>query len=90
LRSLEGEPVFALGDTREFSRVGQHFIAGVLTGMCELTLLFAPNINSYKRYVAGSCAPTAIRWGGTSVPAPSAPWAMQRRYASRTAYPAGM
>lgn len=63
LRSGEDQPVFALGDTSELSPVGEHFIAGVLGGMCELALLFAPNINSYKRYVAGSFAPTAIRWG---------------------------
>jgi glutamine synthetase len=63
LRSLEDKPLFARGDTSEFSPVGEHFIAGVLAGMCELTLLFAPNINSYKRYVAGSFAPTTIRWG---------------------------
>jgi glutamine synthetase len=31
--------------------------------MRELTLLFAPNINSYKRYQAGTFAPTAIKWG---------------------------
>ena len=31
--------------------------------MREMALLFAPNINSYKRYVPGSFAPTAIRWG---------------------------
>ena len=29
----------------------------------ELTLLLAPNINSYKRYAPGSFAPTAIAWG---------------------------
>src|SRR5262249_42473010 len=29
----------------------------------ELTLCYAPNINSYKRYQAGSFAPTAVRWG---------------------------
>jgi glutamine synthetase len=31
--------------------------------MRELTLFFAPNINSYKRYVPGSFAPTAVCWG---------------------------
>ena len=31
--------------------------------MCEFTLLYAPNINSYKRFQAGSFAPTAIAWG---------------------------
>ena len=31
--------------------------------MRELTLFYAPNINSYKRYVPGSFAPTAVKWG---------------------------
>jgi glutamine synthetase len=31
--------------------------------MREFTLFFAPNINSYKRYVDGSFAPTAVAWG---------------------------
>ena len=38
-------------------------LAGLLATMRELTLLFAPNINSYKRYQPGSFAPTALRWG---------------------------
>jgi glutamine synthetase len=29
----------------------------------ELTYFFAPNINSYKRFVSGSFAPTTIAWG---------------------------
>ena len=29
----------------------------------ELTLLHAPNVNSYKRYAEGSFAPTAVAWG---------------------------
>jgi glutamine synthetase len=45
------------------SDVGRSFIAGQLKYLRELSLLFAPNINSYKRYVPGSFAPTAIRWG---------------------------
>jgi glutamine synthetase len=31
--------------------------------MEELTYFFAPNINSYKRFVPGSFAPTGIAWG---------------------------
>ena len=42
---------------------GRSFVAGQIAHMKDLTLLFAPNINSYKRYVAGSFAPTAIKWG---------------------------
>jgi glutamine synthetase len=39
------------------------FLAGQLAGLRELTLMLAPNINSYKRYTEGSFAPTAIAWG---------------------------
>jgi len=66
LCTADGEPVFAgdgEGDRAGFSPVLEHFLAGQLAGMRELTLLFAPNINSYKRYVPGSFAPTAVRWG---------------------------
>ena len=31
--------------------------------MHDFTLLYAPNVNSYKRFAAGSFAPTAIAWG---------------------------
>ena len=39
------------------------FVAGQLACLQELTLFLAPNINSYKRYVEGSFAPTAVAWG---------------------------
>jgi glutamine synthetase len=39
------------------------FLAGQLAFARELTLLLAPNINSYKRFSAGSFAPTTIAWG---------------------------
>jgi glutamine synthetase len=39
------------------------FVAGQLACMRELTLFFAPNINSYKRFAEGSFAPTAVAWG---------------------------
>jgi glutamine synthetase len=45
------------------SKLFRHFLAGQLAAMRELTLFSAPNVNSYKRYVAGSFAPTAIAWG---------------------------
>jgi glutamine synthetase len=48
-----------------FARDGgvfESFLAGQLACLRELTLLLAPNINSYKRYVPGSFAPTAIAW----------------------------
>jgi glutamine synthetase len=36
------------------------FLAGQLACLRELTLLLAPHVNSYKRYAAGSFAPTAV------------------------------
>ena len=39
------------------------FVAGQLATLRELTLFYAPNINSYKRFVDGSFAPTAVAWG---------------------------
>ncbi|MDQ3102557.1 MAG: glutamine synthetase family protein [Actinomycetota bacterium] len=39
------------------------FLAGQLACMREMTLMFAPYVNSYKRFVPGSFAPTAVAWG---------------------------
>ncbi|HEY0474823.1 MAG TPA: glutamine synthetase, partial [Kribbella sp.] len=41
----------------------EQFIAGQLACLPEFTYLLAPNINSYKRFVPGSFAPTAVAWG---------------------------
>lgn len=41
----------------------EHFLAGQLACLAEFALLLAPTVNSYKRYVPGSFAPTAIAWG---------------------------
>jgi glutamine synthetase len=53
-----GGNVFA-DDEQTFHR----FVAGQLACLRELTLFFAPHVNSYKRYVPGSFAPTAVAWG---------------------------
>jgi glutamine synthetase len=39
------------------------FLAGQLACLRELTLMLAPNVNSYKRYAATSFAPTTVAWG---------------------------
>ena len=64
-RGLNDELVMADDKDKEhgLSEVGKQFIAGQIKHLRELSLLFAPNINSYKRFVPGSFAPTAIRWG---------------------------
>jgi glutamine synthetase len=62
LRDGADAPVLA-GPSDDLSTVGEHFLAGQLAGLRELTLLFAPNINSYKRFARGSFAPTSVAWG---------------------------
>ena len=61
LRGTDGIAVFA--DDTGMSAMFAHFIAGLLATLREFTLFYAPNINSYKRFVDGSFAPTAIAWG---------------------------
>ncbi|MEX2211520.1 MAG: glutamine synthetase, partial [Gaiellaceae bacterium] len=50
----------AFGDDAElFDR----FLAGWIAAARELAVFLAPNVNSYKRYAAGSWAPTTLAWG---------------------------
>jgi glutamine synthetase len=63
LRDTDGTPVMAGDRSHGFSRTMEHFLAGQLACLAEFSLLLAPTVNSYKRYVPGSFAPTAIAWG---------------------------
>jgi glutamine synthetase len=53
-----GENAFA-GESDVF----RSYLAGHIACSRELALFFAPNVNSYKRYTAGSWAPTTLAWG---------------------------
>jgi len=61
--AADDAPVMAGDGTHGFSPLMEHFLAGQQAAIRELTLFYAPNINSYKRYAAGSFAPTAVAWG---------------------------
>ena len=63
LRDGKDQPVFAGDKDHGFSDVFEHFLAGQVAYARELALFLAPNINSYKRFVEGSFAPTAMLWG---------------------------
>jgi glutamine synthetase len=52
------ESAFA-GETAEF----QGWLAGQIACSAELAVFLAPNVNSYKRFAAGSWAPTTLAWG---------------------------
>ncbi|OMC20850.1 glutamine synthetase family protein [Mycobacterium sp. SP-6446] len=60
----KGKAVFADDSgPHGMSSTFRSFVAGQLATLRELTLFFAPNINSYKRFADGSFAPTALAWG---------------------------
>lgn len=63
LRGADGKIVFWDDTTGARTALYDSFVAGVLATMTDFTLLYAPNINSYKRFADGSFAPTAIAWG---------------------------
>ena len=58
----QGNNVFSLAEGAASPLFGQ-FIAGLQTWGPELMLMFAPNVNAYRRYVSGSQAPTNLQWG---------------------------
>ena len=41
----------------------RHAVAGLLATMSDCTLLFAPHVNSYRRYIPGTLAPNNVSWG---------------------------
>jgi glutamine synthetase len=45
------------------SKVFERFLAGQIACSKELAVFLAPTVNSYKRYAAGSWAPTTLAWG---------------------------
>src|SRR5262249_55155951 len=59
----DGAAVMAGHGPAHLSPLGESVLAGLLATMRDFSLLYAPNINSYKRYQPGSFAPTTLRWG---------------------------
>ncbi|MET3601971.1 glutamine synthetase family protein [Martelella mangrovi] len=44
------------------SKLMEHYVAGLLAHSSEITYFLAPYINSYKRFMAGTFAPTKAIW----------------------------
>ncbi|MEU6456105.1 glutamine synthetase family protein [Streptomyces sp. NPDC047065] len=63
LADEDGAAVMAGDQEGGMSEVMRHFLAGQLVALREFSLLYAPHINSYKRFQPGSFAPTAVAWG---------------------------
>lgn len=64
LWSADGKtPVFFDADGEHgMSEVMKHYMAGLLAHASEITYFLAPYINSYKRFMAGTFAPTKAIW----------------------------
>ena len=62
--AASGDPLMAdPSHPTGLSPVGRRFLAGQLHAARELAWCAAPTLNSYRRYVPGSWAPTAAVWG---------------------------
>jgi glutamine synthetase len=55
--------LFAAAGSDSLSETGLHYLGGLVTLSPELTALYSPFINSYKRYVPGLWAPLNATWG---------------------------
>lgn len=64
LWSLDGKTPMFLDKNGEYgmSNMMRHYVAGLLAHASETTYFLAPYINSYKRYMAGTFAPTKAVW----------------------------
>ena len=62
LQDMSGRPVLWDGERRGLSDAGRAFLAGLVRHTPELMVLHAPYVNSYKRLVEGSFAPTNTSW----------------------------
>ncbi|NJM31030.1 MAG: glutamine synthetase [Rhizobiales bacterium] len=63
LWTLDGKPAFFdKGAGHGMSETMKHYMAGQLEHASEITYFLAPYINSYKRFMAGTFAPTRAVW----------------------------
>jgi len=63
LWTLDGQPAF-FDEKGQYSmsQTMRHYLAGLLTHASDITYFLAPYINSYKRFAAGTFAPTKAIW----------------------------
>jgi glutamine synthetase len=63
LRDVDGRAALAGDGPHGESPLLRRVLAGQLACLRELTLLFAPTVNAYKRLRPGAFAPTQVAWG---------------------------
>lgn len=64
LLDTRGQPVFHDPAARHgMSTTFRHFIGGLQRHVGDLTLIFQPTVNSYRRFAPGTFAPPGLTWG---------------------------
>lgn len=58
----DGKNIFCNDDGSNSARF-HHFIGGLQTYLPDLMLIFAPSVNSFRRFIPGSQAPINLQWG---------------------------
>lgn len=64
LKDKAGQTLF--WDAKEkngVSRTFRHFLGGLQTYIGDMTLVFQPTVNSYRRFAPGTFAPPGLTWG---------------------------
>ena len=59
---VAGNNIFSNSDGKESERF-YHFIGGLQAYLPDMMLVFAPFVNSYRRFIKGSLAPVNLLWG---------------------------
>ena len=64
LKDKAGKPLFWDKDARNgVSQTFRHFLGGLQTYIGDMTLIFQPTVNSYRRFAPGTFAPPGLTWG---------------------------
>jgi glutamine synthetase len=79
-------PQFAGGTVEQLPELFRWWLGGLIQHARASTLMFAPYVNSYKRFRDGSFAPTAIAWSMTTAPRGFGCSATARARASNAAF----
>lgn len=64
LKDADGAPVFHDANApHAMSDTFRHFIGGMQAHLGDMSLMFLPTVNSYRRFAPGTFAPPALTWG---------------------------
>jgi glutamine synthetase len=63
LVAADGSPAFASDETNALSETGRQYLAGLVGLAKDLTAIYLPTVNSYKRSEGGSWAGASATWG---------------------------